>query len=322
MPRPRKEPGPRTIETNRTGSAKWTPDQPHALDMLDEELSLLRAQLPTEIEALLLAAHQTEQHLATLQQIEQQDDPTALFTAADLLASRLVSKRFANRKHAHHLQTLFAIRRRQRVLGRFKAIRAALDLVNGLLQEDDTLSEDALTTRQEKTAQHTEPEHPATDLQHEEQTFTQEELRLQHLDEPLTPIVGSATHSRQLLRDFEAKLPDLRSGLTTGNGWFEVFYVPKRRYKKEVTAYGFAWANHMDHGSPLPPDIEQAIDPRVAICIQQQAAFPPDLHDLVYDIIPVGPYAKYRWSKDKQTYTISLGLLNDYPPFPFTPDGF
>ncbi|GCF10875.1 hypothetical protein [Dictyobacter arantiisoli] len=350
MPRPRTERGPRKIEESRTGRVWWKPGEPHPLDALDEELTTLRDQLPAEIEALLLAAHQTQQHLEALQQIEQADDPTEAFTAADHLAARAVIERFHNRKHEHHLRTIFAIQRRKRLMGRLQAIRAALDLANGLLSEDETLSEEFLTTWREKTVEPMEPEpEPGVELELERTVepepepepepaepepepegteeiqgvvLSREELRVQHLDEPLTPLVGSVEQSRQLLRAFEAQLPALRSGLVAGNGWIEIFYVPKRHYKKEVIAYGSAWAHHLEHGRPLSPEVEQAIDPRVAACIRQNSPFPKELRDLVYDITRVGPYAKYRWREHKRIYTVSLGLLNDYPEYPFTPAGF
>lgn len=153
MARPHTEKGPRKIKTHRTGSASWTPNQPHALDILDEELATLRACLPAEIEAVVLAAHQTEQHLKALQRLEKENDPTAPFTAADHLASRVAIERFSNRKHEHHLRTIFAIQRRKRLLGRLQTIRAALDLANGLFAEDDTLSDEFLTTWREKTTE-------------------------------------------------------------------------------------------------------------------------------------------------------------------------
>ncbi|GCF11201.1 hypothetical protein [Dictyobacter arantiisoli] len=309
MPRTRTERGPRKIEESKTGRVWWRPGEPHPLDTLDAELSDLRDHLPTEIEALLLAAHQTQQHLETLQQLEQADDPMEAFTAADHLASRAVVERFHNRKHEHHLRTIFAIQRRKRLLGRLQAIRAALDLANGLLSEDETLSDEFLSTWREKTAKPEEPapEHrmeleleltaeseppeldptelepvepepvepePVAVEEIQEEVLSREELRVHHLDEPLTPLVGSVEQSRQLLRDFEAKLPALRSGLVAGNGWIEIFHVPKRHYKKEVVAYSSAWAKHLEHGRPLSPEIEQAIDPRVATCIRQGAPLP------------------------------------------------
>jgi len=327
MPRQRKEQGPRKIAESRKGRVWWKPGEAHPLDRLDDELKELRDQLPGEIEALMLVAHQTEQHLQALQQIEQEDDPTAAFTAADHLASHIVIERFHDRKHEHHLRTIFAIQRRKRLMGRLQAIRAALDLANGLLAEDDTLSNEFLATWREKMTpaeQERTPEQEQEELKRiqEEQAMLPEERRMQHLDEPLAPMVGSVEQSRQLLRDFEAQLPELRAGLVAGNGWIEIFYVPKRKYKKEVVAYWYAWDKYLDHKRPIPEDIEQAIDPRVAACIRQGAPIPTELREQAYDITEVGPYAKYRWREDKQVYSVSLGLLGDYPEYPFIPEGF
>jgi hypothetical protein len=325
MPRRRKEQGTRKIEENVKGRVWWKPGEPHPLDQLDDELKGLRDQLPGEIEALMLAAHQTEQHLHALKQIENEDDPTAAFTAADQLASRIVIERFHDRKHEHHLRTIFAIQRRKRLMGRLQAIRAALDLANGLLREDDTLSNEFLTTWREKTTQEERtPEQEQEELNRiqEEQAMSPSERRTLHLDEPLAPMVGSVELSRQLLRDFEAQLPALRAGLVAANGWIEIFYVPKRRYKNEVVAYWYAWDNYRDHKSPIPEEIEQAIDPRVAAIIRAGANIPTELREQAYDITQVGPYAKYRWREDKRTYSVSLGLLGDYPEHPFIPAGF
>jgi len=49
---------------------------------------------------------------------------------------------------------------------------------------------------------------------------------------------------------------------------------------------------------------------------------PSALRDEIYDITELGPYVRYRWSEDKHLYTISLGLLDDDPPLPFTPATF
>jgi hypothetical protein len=210
-------------------------------------------------------------------------------------------------------------------MGRLQAIRAALDLANGLLREDDTLSNEFLTTWREKTTQEERtPEQEQEELNRiqEEQAMSPSERRTLHLDEPLAPMVGSVELSRQLLRDFEAQLPALRAGLVAANGWIEIFYVPKRRYKNEVVAYWYAWDNYRDHKSPIPEEIEQAIDPRVAAIIRAGANIPTELREQAYDITQVGPYAKYRWREDKRTYSVSLGLLGDYPEHPFIPAGF
>lgn len=95
-----------------------------------------------------------------------------------------------------------------------------------------------------------------------------------------------------------------------------------------MKAYARAWNKHVETTLPIPEAIERAIDPRVAAIIRQtyplplSECIPPELRNVTYNIIMEGPYAKYRWREKKQTYTISLGLLNDYPEYPFIPKGF
>jgi hypothetical protein len=47
-----------------------------------------------------------------------------------------------------------------------------------------------------------------------------------------------------------------------------------------------------------------------------------DLVDEMDDTHSLGPSATYRWWEGKHLSTISLGTLEDDPPYPFTPDGF
>ena len=49
---------------------------------------------------------------------------------------------------------------------------------------------------------------------------------------------------------------------------------------------------------------------------------PKSLREEIYDITHLGPYVRYRWREAKHISTISLGLLDDDPPYPFIPDGF
>ncbi|GHO41864.1 hypothetical protein KSX_00270 [Ktedonospora formicarum] len=66
--------------------------------------------------------------------------------------------------------------------------------------------------------------------------------------------------------------------------------------------------------------------PRPSVSLLLQGVSPTDLprqyHKMIFHIVQLGPYVRSRWCEDAHTYTISLGLLNDSPPFPFTPQGF
>jgi len=70
---------------------------------------------PLKSRHLLLATHQTEQHLQVLQRLEQKRDPTKTFTATNRIASRIAIERCYNRKHEHHLQTIIAIQYHHRL---------------------------------------------------------------------------------------------------------------------------------------------------------------------------------------------------------------
>jgi len=76
----------------------------------------------------------------------------------------------------------------------------------------------------------------------------------------VTSLVTEAAQSRQLLTTFEKQLPDLPRHLMATSFWFEVFYVPKKRYKPEVTAY----ADALLENQPIPDAVVQAIHPEVA----------------------------------------------------------
>jgi len=326
MPRKKTDRGARKIMELLKGRAYWRPGEEHPLDKLFEERDQLRERLLTELARLQVVAQQTEERLrAILDATKTCDDPAALFTPADQAAHQAIFQRFHNRKHYSHLQALFTNQRYKRLAGRLQAIGAALDLANGLLAEEETLSPEYLAAWQQSQDEADQQEDaqvggPATELA---APLTREELRLQGIEEPLAAITGSAERSRQLLRDFEARLPDLRRQLATGQGWFEVFFVPKRHYKPEVVAYAKALARRRARDTPIPEEVEQAVHPQVRRLIEARVTeFPPELREQVYDIVEVGPYAKYRWHEEKRTYSISLGLEDDYPPFPFVPEGF
>jgi hypothetical protein len=328
MPRKQTPRGERKFDELQKGRVSWQPGEDHPMDKLADELVQMRQSIPDQLEQLRATAQRTEQRLRSILEAMQDatDDPTALFTPTDQKASAIIFDRFRNRKHLDHLLMIFRLQRAGRTLGRLQAIQAALDLANGLLEEEEAFSAESLATwrtflqdREENTSAAT-TEEPSPEPMPQ---LSKEELRLQRIDEPLTPIIGSVEQSRQLLRDFEARLPELRRQLASRQGWFEVFSVPKRRFKHEVIAYARALNAYQKKKKPIPPSVEQAVHPEVRRLIQARVeTFPPELRDEVYNIVNVGPYVKYRWMEDKQTYTISLGLRDDYPPFPFVPEGF
>ena len=313
------------IEESKKGRVYWKPGKPHPLDVLFKELDKLRKLIPDQLAALLTSAEQTVERLHTvLEATQDADDPTALFAPTNEEARLAAFDRFYNRKHSAHLLTIFTIQRYKRLVGRMNAIQAALDLANGLLEEEEAFSPAQLTAWRNPAPKNQPEEEIATLLAMEPQEEPNKaQLRLEGINEPLGPLVGSVEQSRRLLREFEAHLPELRRGLVTGQGWFEVFYVKKYHYKPEVANYIEALIALWNHKIPsIPPDVVNAVHPEVARLVRAGADIPKELRDVAYNYIEVGPYVKYRWKENKQTYTISLGLDDDYPPYPFVPAGF
>ncbi|GHO82500.1 hypothetical protein [Dictyobacter formicarum] len=120
-------------------------------------------------------------------------------------------------------------------------------------------------------------------------------------------------------------MPELRRHLAASNGWFEVFFVPKRQTKRSIIAYATALEQEHTQGKPIPAELSQNLHPEVVRLLRRGISpldMPRHLRDEIYDITQLGPYVRYRWREQKHLSTISLGLLDDYPPFPFVPSGF
>jgi hypothetical protein len=324
MPRPKQAQTERSRAKSKKHRLYWRPGEPHDLDDLKEEVLEVDQQVPGQIQSLLSKAELTHERLKALLASEQyQEDVTQPFKVADQQATQIIEGRFGNRKHIQHLQWFFALMRRKRLLGRLSAIKAALELVNGLLEEEETLTQEFLTALQVKQSSSIPQTH--ADPAQTRISLTKEEERRQGIDEPLTEIITSAKQSRQLLTHFEERLPELRRHLSLYNGWFEVFYVPKRHYKSTLITYAEALEQEQQRKIPIPDRIVQALHPEVARHLRlsiQPKDMPKDLRDEIYDITQEGPYVRYRWREQGHIYTISLGLLDDYPPYPFVPSGF
>ena len=318
MPRPEQPRGERLRPISKENRLIWRPGDPHAMDALEKEVEALDAQIPAQIGSLLTLAQQTQQRLQAILENEQyQQSPAGPFSVADEQAYGAVKARFRNRKHLKHLQAFFALLRRRRLLGRLRAIEAALQLANGLLAEEPTLSQQFVETlhsaEAEKAGQYTTKQPPLGSH------LPREVERIQEIEEPITPFVTDAQQSRHLLTAFEKQLPDLRRHLMAYSGWFEIFFVPKKRYKPEVAAYAIA----LEENQPIPDASVQAIHPEVARLLRigiELKDLPSELDEHIYTIVQLGPYVRYRWREEKHLYTISLGLVDDYPPFPFTPE--
>jgi len=187
MPRTEQPRGERLRPKSQENRLIWRPGDPHAMDALDKEVQALDAQIPEQISHLLAQVTHTQQRLQAILEHEQyQQSPTGPFSQADEIAYGAVKSRFRNRKHLKHLQSFFALLRRRRLLGRLRAIEAALQLANGLLAEEPTFSQQFLATLHsasaEKAPEHTAEQPPETLGSH----LPREVERIQGIEEPVT----------------------------------------------------------------------------------------------------------------------------------------
>jgi len=321
MPRKKKERGQRTIKESRAGRVFWTAGQEHPLDVLFRDANALQEQLPHQLSAMLQSAQYLHAHLAPLLTLETNfEELERSLTATDHRAFVTIAERFADRKHVAHLEAILAIVRRKRLLGRLKALQAALELAAGLFAEEESLSQEYIQSvmatyiQHEAEAHHERSSHESETDQAPSPSLSKEHQRLKGINEPITPLVTSATHSRELLRAFEAQLPELRAHLSSGNGWFEPYYIRKKRLKEAVKVFTRALRRERTKGIQVPEAIEQAVHAEVAQVLRQEApTIPKHLRDAAYDYAEYGPYVKYRWRENKQIYSVSLGLTSDYP---------
>src|SRR6266566_2580513 len=146
MPRKPTPPSDRKYDEMQKGKTYWHPGEDHPMDKLAEELEQLRERIPGQLEQLRAIAQRTEERLRGILEAmpNATDDPTALFAPAEHAAVATTTLRFHNRKHLGHLLTIFQIQRAGRTLGRLQAIAAALDLANGLLEEEEAFSAESL----------------------------------------------------------------------------------------------------------------------------------------------------------------------------------
>jgi hypothetical protein len=335
MARPHTPRGERTIPVSTTGRLYWRPGDPHPLDILAKELDTLSAQLPTALTSLLAAAQQAMHHLQAVLDIERQHDPTAPFNEADQRVWATVAHRFASRKHQRHLQLIFALKRRQRLLGRLRAIRAALDLANGLLAEEETLSADVLSSVQQQTTKNTNVRQDKPVLSHyrRKQSILSMSHRNHRSRKRRCACNIWSNHSlpwsvRSHARD-NCCASLKRNSQRCGPIWLRAMGALKSSWSPNVAINrkSSLMATPCSHwnGMALPLILRwnaPSIRRLPATLMQQRLPFPPEMRDKVDDLHSLGPYAKYRWWDGPQHDAISLGPLEDDPPFPFIPDGF
>jgi len=126
MPQPRTPRSERTIPMSTTGRLYWRPSDPHPLDILVQELETLNAQLPTALTSLREAAQQAVHHLQACATLNAKTTPPRRFTRRlngygppllPLPTALPLASMLPISQHSHHLQLIFARKRRQRLLG-------------------------------------------------------------------------------------------------------------------------------------------------------------------------------------------------------------
>ncbi len=189
------------------------------------------------------------------------------------------------------------------------------------VSNEDTLEEDSSAPsfpNAEADEPDKQPEYATGDLSDESRPVRLEPSAHTQRYDAITPLVGSVEQSRDLLRQFEERIRELREQLPRSNGWVEVFYVPKWKLKLTVVELLDALDKER-HGVPVPRAIEEAVHPRVVALfragrIHAREDVPPELMQEVFTIVRYGPYANYRWREGKSpTYTVSLGSLKHTP---------
>ena len=222
----------RSKRAKRDGST-GSRGKPHPLDVLFKELDKLRKLIPDQLAALLTSAEQTVERLHTvLEATQDADDPTALFAPTNEEARLAAFDRFYNRKHSAHLLTIFTIKRYKRLVGRMNAIQAALDLANGLLEEEEAFSpaqSTAYNPLSEEPTRGRDCYAPGDGTARRTQQSTTPSRR--GLTNHWVPWSGQSNNHGGSSENLRLHLPELRRGLVTGEGWFEVFYVKKYHYK-------------------------------------------------------------------------------------------
>jgi len=321
MPRKYKAQGRRTIKESRSGKVFWQAGQEHPLDVLFHDAETLQEHLPHALAAVVQSAQRLHAYLVPLLILGTDfEELERSLTTTDQRAYATIAERFADRKHVDHLEAILAIVRRRHLLGRLQAIQAALNLATGLFKEEESLSQESIQSVMaasilHETGAHQKRNSPASETEQAPlPTLSKEERRLQGIDQPILPLVTSVERSRELLANFEAQLPDLRAQLSTGHGWFEPYYIRKKRMKETVKAFSRALRIERNKGIVVPEALEQQVHPEVVHLLRQGVtSIPKHLHDAVYDFTEYGPYVKYRWRENKQLYSVSLGLTSDYP---------
>jgi hypothetical protein len=269
----------RRIEQSGAGRIAYRPSQGkgHPLDVQFQEARQAKEQLHAQL-ALLMGELQA---LAPLQElparIEAEDEAVRLF----------LIERYKDYFHQEHIEATFLWLRRRRATARLQAAQAALSLARELLAPDDFVD------------------------QLQDLVRDQPEEKVEMHQERLT---GRAKAARDQLARYNTQLQAIRSAITRGNGWIEMFYVHKNGFTPEIIKLAYALYWEHEKGTPIPPELLREVHPEVVECMREHKLIPLKFKEEITTERSYGPYFKYRWREgNSPIYTISLGRLSERP---------
>jgi hypothetical protein len=283
--RSRKPKSQRRIETSGEGRISFRPGGKHPLDVQFKEARLAKEQLD---EQLALFA----EGLDALSPLEGLD---ARISVEEEALRHFLSTRYQDYFHQDHIEATFLWLRRKRAIARLQAAQAALNLIQELLAPDTFVDELQALLRE-------------SDLENENVDRVQ--------------LTGNAQAAREQLAQYDARLQEIRTAISRGNGWIEQFYITKLGFKPAILALAYALWKEREEGKPVSPEVLAAVHPEIADCLRERKPIPLRLKEEATTETAYGPYYKYRWREgNSPIYTISLGRLSDRPEYmlPFRP---
>jgi hypothetical protein len=247
----------------------FRPGAEHKLDVQEREARNYRALLTEQLNKL----QKIQAELNTM------DDPGVLVSREEAALKSFLWEMYRDHKHRDHIAATFLAIRRARLLARFEAAAAALEMAADLLRPDDMLLKElrAAVSHQQQEAERrklqlvTQP--PSQGNKEDQEQKGPPQIDSRH-------IYGDQARARARLAEFDAQAAQMRSAISPAIGWFEEFYVKKTRYTAQAREY-------LKRDKPIPDDVQA-------------------LEDVWY-----GPYLKYRWQEitSGPQYTIQMGLI-------------
>jgi hypothetical protein len=316
--RPTKWDATRRIEQIYEGRMSFQPGDSHPMDKQLDEAHRLRQEI---IEQLA----QVQQLVTELAEL---DDASVTISREEQAVKALLWDLYSSRKHRDHLLATFIAARRRRMLHRLRAASAALEQARAFLRADEAilprLQRTIADAQRAALALHGPPppypvaqeaeeqqdqiddgereavedqEAPGGSEQPEEAADEHQEARRSLLE--VSGGGDDAGETRAQLAAFDERVRAMRSAITNGRGWFEWFFIPKRKKGRQVTPEAL---EYLQRGEQVPEDIIQYyVD-------EGEKKQKED------DERPYGPYLRYRWyegggRRRPIQYSLGMGLI-------------